>query len=81
MHHAIDLNGGHGGALQRGQQHPTQGVAERDAKAALERFGDDAGAARAIGARLDQGLFRADQFIPVTFNHGWISLGAGSSAS
>ena len=26
MHHAVDLDGGHGGALQRGQQHAAQAL-------------------------------------------------------
>ena len=47
VHHAVDLDGGDGRALQRGQQHPAQGVAERHAEAPLERLGDDARLARA----------------------------------
>ena len=35
MHYAIDLDGGHRGALQARQQNPAQGVAQGDAEAAL----------------------------------------------
>ena len=38
-------------ALQRGQQHPAQRVAERQAEAALQRLGDGGGLAVRIGAR------------------------------
>ena len=41
MQHAVDLDGGDGRALERGQQHAAQGVAERHAEAALERFSDE----------------------------------------
>ena len=70
VHHAVDLDGGDGRALQRRQQHPAQGVAERHAKAALERLGDDARLALGVGAGLDQRLLGADQFVPVSFDHG-----------
>ena len=57
-------------ALQRRQQHPAQGVAERHAEAALERFGDDARLAHAVGAGLDLRLLGTDELVPVSFNHG-----------
>ena len=38
---AVDVNRGDRRALQRGQQHSAQGVAERLAEAALERLGDE----------------------------------------
>ncbi len=38
VQHAVDLDGGHGRALERGQQHAAQRVAERHAEAALERL-------------------------------------------
>jgi len=70
VHHAVDLDGGHGGALQRRQKNPPKRIAERHAEAALEGFGDDAGLAAGVGAGLDQRLFRTDQLVPVSFNHG-----------
>ena len=51
VQHAVDLHGRDGGALQRGEQHAAQRVAERQAEAALERLGDDRGEALAVGAR------------------------------
>src|SRR5437764_28830 len=39
--HAFDADAGHGGALQRAEQHAPQRVAEGDAEAALDRLGDD----------------------------------------
>ena len=41
MQHALDLDRGDGRALKRRQQHAAQRVAERQAEAALERFGRD----------------------------------------
>jgi hypothetical protein len=41
MQNAVDLHRGDGSAAQRGQQHATQRIAERQTEAALERFGDD----------------------------------------
>ena len=73
--HAVDLDRGDGGALQRGEQDPAQRVAEGDAEAALEGLGDDTGLAGAVGAGFDHRLFGADQFIPITFDHGRVSLG------
>ena len=77
MHDAVDLDGGHRRALQRRQQHAAQRVAERHAEAALERLGDDARLAHAVGAGLDLRLLGADELVPVSFNHGRISLGRG----
>ena len=50
VQHALDLDRGDGGALQRGQQHAAQRVAERHAEAALERLGDERGLAADVGA-------------------------------
>src|SRR6478609_11316461 len=52
MKHALDLDRGHRGALQRREEHPAQRVAERHAEAALERFGDERRLAADVGARL-----------------------------
>ena len=52
MQHAVDLDRGDGGALKRGEEHAAQRVAERHAEAALERFGDEGGAAAVVAARL-----------------------------
>ncbi len=41
MQHAVDVDGGDGGALERRQQDAPQGVAEGQAEAALKRLGDD----------------------------------------
>ncbi len=58
------------GALQRGQQHAAQRVAEGQAEAALERLGDDGRDALRIVARLDRELLRLDQGLPVFLKHG-----------
>ena len=70
VQHAVDLRGGDRGALQRGQQHAAQRVAERHAEAALERLGDDRGLAVGPlpGQHLELG--RLDQFLPVLLDHG-----------
>ena len=64
--HALDLDRGDGGALERGEQHPAQRVAERHSEAALQRLGDEGGAAAAVASRLllleRVGLL---QFLPV----------------
>ena len=52
-------------------------VAERHAEAALERLGDDARLALAVGAGLDLRLLGADELVPVSFDHGWMSLETG----
>jgi hypothetical protein len=81
VHHAVDLDGGDGGALQRAEQHAAEGVAEGDAVAALQRFGDDAGLALGIGALLDERLLRARQLLPVSLidvlDHDAVLVGAG----
>ena len=50
VQHAVDLHGGDGRALQRGQQHAAQRVAERHAEAALQRLGDDGRDLAAVAA-------------------------------
>ena len=51
MQHAVDVHRLHRGTLQRGQQDAAQGVAERLAEAALERFSDNGRKPGRIGAR------------------------------
>ena len=62
---------------RRRQQDAAQGVAERHAEAALQRFGDDARLAAGVGAGLDHRLLGADELVPVSFNHGRVSLERG----
>ena len=50
VRHTLDLDRAHGSALDGRQQHPTQRVAERMAKAAVERLDHEAGPI--IGKRL-----------------------------
>jgi hypothetical protein len=69
VQHVVDLHRGDGRALQRRHQHAAQRVAERQAEATLERFGDDRRLARRIVARLDVKLRRLDQFLPVLVDH------------
>ncbi len=71
VQHAVDLHGGHGRALQRGQQHAAQRVAERHAEAALERLGDQRRDPLRIVPWRDLELVRLDQLLPVLLdNHG-----------
>ena len=70
VHDAVDLDGGDGGALQGRQQDTTKAVAERHAKATLQRLSDDARLAGGVLAGFDGGLFRTDQLVPVSFDHG-----------
>ena len=51
--HAFDLDRGDGGALERRQEHAAQRVAEREAEAALERFGDERGLAAGVAGGAD----------------------------
>ena len=59
VQHALDLDRGDGRALQRRQQHAAQRIAERQAEAALQRFGDDGGDAAGIMAGFDLELSAA----------------------
>ena len=68
---AVDLHGGHRRALQRGQKHAAERIAEGDPEAAFQRFGHHPGAAFAVATGLDQGLLRTDQLVPVSFDHGF----------
>ena len=65
MQHVVDLDRRDGRALQRGQQHAAQRIAERQAEAALERLGDDGRGATGIDAGFGDkllGLIRSCQF-------------------
>jgi hypothetical protein len=50
VQHALDLDRGDGGALQRGQEHAAQRVAERQAEAPLQRLGHERRLATRIAA-------------------------------
>jgi hypothetical protein len=65
VQHAVDVYGGDRRALQRGKQHPAQGIAERHAKAALERLGDHRRHLVPLPAGLDLELARLDQVLPI----------------
>ena len=69
MQHAVDVHRLHRRALQRGEQHAPQRVAERHAEPALERLGHHRGDALGIVAGRDLQLFGADQFLPVLLDH------------
>jgi hypothetical protein len=69
MNDTVDLNGGDGRPLQGRQKDPAKAVTEGNAKTALEGFGHQTRLAGGVGAKLDDGLFRADEFVPVSFNH------------
>ena len=69
VQHALDLDRGDGGALQRRQQHAAQRIAQRQAEAALQRFGGDGGDAARIMTGFGLELLRLDQFLPVFLKH------------
>ena len=81
MDDAVDLNGRDCGPLERRQQHPAQRVAQRHPETAFQGFGDDAGLADAVGAGFYHRLFRADEFVPISFNHGAFPQDAASPAA
>jgi hypothetical protein len=53
VQHALDLNRGDGGTLQRRQQHAPKRVAERQTETALKRLGDDGCGFRLFMTRID----------------------------
>ena len=69
MQHAFDLDRGDGGALQRGQQHAAQRIAQRQAKAAFQRFGGDGGGTARVMTGFGLELAGFDQFLPVFLKH------------
>ena len=74
VQHAVDVDRGDRGALQRGKQHPAQRVAERLAEAALERLGDDGRVRRWSSLGMTSsffGLMSSCQFFWIT---GWPSM-------
>src|SRR3546814_3437350 len=50
----LDLDRGDRRALERGQKNPAQRIAERQAEAALQRFGDEGRLAPAVARDLDR---------------------------
>ncbi len=69
MQHAVDVHRLHRSALQRRQQNAAQRVAERHAKAALQRLRDDRGDPCGVGPGGHLKLVRPDQFLPVLLDH------------
>ena len=69
-----NLDAGDGRALQRGHQDPAQRVAEGQAEAPLERFGDHGRHARGIGAGTNVELGRLDQLGPILVDHACPSI-------
>ena len=71
MQHAVDVHRLHRRALQRGQQHAPQRIAERHAEAALERLGDQRRRALRDRRRAHTcslfGLISSCQFFWITF--------------
>ena len=65
VEHVFDADRSNRSALKRGQQHPAQRIAERQAKAAFERFGDEGRAALRIVAGPDLEGVGLLQFLPV----------------
>ena len=66
---ALDLDRRYGGALQRGQQHATQRVSERQPEAAFEWLGDDRRDALRVAAALDGELLWFNQGLPILLKH------------
>src|SRR5947208_2712661 len=60
MQHPLDLDRGDGRALQRGQKHTPERVAERQTKAALQRLSDDRGGPAGVMAAIHFQLLRFD---------------------
>ena len=69
VQHAVDLNRGDRGALQRLKQNAAQRVAERQTEAALERLGNDHGMRARSRAGIDLQLHRLNQFLPILLDH------------
>jgi hypothetical protein len=74
VQNAVDLDCRHCRALERRQQHATQGVAQGKAVAALQRLGDHRSHARIVAARNNFQLGRLDQFLPVPLDRHGIVL-------
>ena len=65
VQHVLDLDRRDSRTLERREQHAAQRVAKRQAKAALERFGDEGRLALAVAASLDFQVAGLLQFLPV----------------
>ena len=74
MQHVVDLDAGDGRALQRRHQNATQRVAERQAKATLQRFGDNGRHALSISTGLHDQLLRLNEFLPILVDHAFASI-------
>ena len=83
MQHAIDLDSRNSRTLKRRHQNTTKRVAERQAEAALKRFGDDGRKALRVMARIDFELGRLDKLFPVFLDHvdNLVSFAAGPSGT
>ena len=53
VEHTLDLDRGHGGALQRRQQDPAHRIAQRQPESTLQRFGNDRRLPRRVTTGLD----------------------------
>ena len=69
VQHTVDLDGGDGRALKRAHQHAPQRVAEREAEAALEWFGNDRRLACGVSPGLNDQLGWLDQLLPIFMDH------------
>ena len=69
VQHAIDMHRLHRRTLQGGQQNASQRVAERNAEAALERFGNHRGNPCGVTTDGHLELVRPDQFLPILLDH------------
>ena len=65
MQHAINLNGCYSGTLKRRKKNAAQRVAQRGAKSAFQRFGNNSSHTLFIFARLNFNLGGADKFLPI----------------
>ncbi|GIR10395.1 MAG: hypothetical protein CM15mP21_6570 [Hyphomicrobiales bacterium] len=81
MQHTVNLNGGDGCALNGRQQNTAQSIAQRKAKAALQRFCNNACVTGRVMSRNDFQFGRLDEFLPVFFITGFTLVsGVGSGA-
>jgi len=69
VNHAVDLDGGHGRALQRGQEDAPQRVTERHAETAFQRLCNKTHLARGIPQGFDLWLLGTNKLLPVSFDH------------
>ena len=69
MQYAINLNGGHGSALNGRQEHAAQRIAQSQTKATLQRLGNDTRFARFIMTGNNIQFGGLNQFMPVFLDH------------